>query len=107
EIIEPYRETEQVPFRLIGTEVLLSANVNVSAALALHELCTNAAKYGALSQAGGRVEIEWRPTSQGIALTWTETGGPWIATPGEYGFGMRLLTRVLARELGGLELNFR
>jgi PAS domain S-box-containing protein len=107
EITGPYRdEGGDDPFVIDGDDVALPPSVNVPVALALHELCTNAAKYGALSVPGGRVVIRWRPQAENVELTWAEIGGPKVASPGEQGFGMRLLTQVLSRELGGIDLSF-
>ena len=70
-------------------------------------LASNASKHGALSCPAGRVNIAWhlRPadvdTKARLCLTWTETGGPPVATPGHQGFGMRLIRRGLAHELNG------
>jgi two-component sensor histidine kinase len=79
--------------------------------LALHELATNAAKYGALSRPGGQVEVWCGPGEDGMAgLRWIESGGPRIeASPERRGFGTRLLERGLARDLGSgasVELRF-
>lgn len=79
----------------------------VSLTLALHELATNAQKYGALS-ANGRVSVEWQLTGGWITLVWTETGGPAVVKPARTGFGTRMLKRVLATDLGGeVEIDFR
>jgi two-component sensor histidine kinase len=72
--------------------------------MALHELGTNAVKYGALSAEGGRVEIAWtvrREDETRLFLRWAETGGPPVTTPTRTGFGSRLIERSLARELAG------
>ena len=86
-----------------GPSVLLPPQIAVSLALALHELGTNATKYGALSGEGGRVEISWRVDSEPLALRlrWEEAGGPTVRTPGRRGFGSRMIERALAAELGG------
>ncbi|MDE2621342.1 MAG: PAS domain S-box protein [Sphingomonadales bacterium] len=61
--------------------------------MALHELATNALKYGALSQPGGRVALHWsRGENGGLVLTWRETGGPPVTAPVQPGFGSRLIT---------------
>jgi CheY-like chemotaxis protein len=71
--------------------------------LALHELATNAIKYGALSVEGGRVLLDWRKRPDGgFALDWQETGGPAVSPPTRTGFGAVLLDRVTGRELGGV-----
>jgi two-component sensor histidine kinase len=73
--------------------------------MALHELCTNAAKYGAFSRPAGRVVIEWLLVVEGeqkrLLLTWRESGGPPVALPSRRGFGSRLIERGLAGELNG------
>jgi len=70
--------------------------------LAVHELATNAAKFGALSRPGGGVSVEWRLLENGdVDLTWSETGGPMVVTPTVRGFGSKLIERALAMETGG------
>lgn len=73
--------------------------------LALHELATNAAKYGALSAPSGRVALTWRvdPGDPGyVVLRWQERGGPMVSAPERKGFGLRLIERSLAQESGGV-----
>ncbi|HEY4140420.1 MAG TPA: sensor histidine kinase, partial [Pseudolabrys sp.] len=69
--------------------------------MALHELGTNAAKYGALSQPGGRVELRWNVENEQLHLAWREIGGPTVVAPSRRGFGSRLLEGVLSQDLGG------
>jgi len=72
--------------------------------MALHELCTNALKYGSLSCASGRVSIAWSLAGTGeerLHLVWREHGGPPVARPQHKGFGTRLIEHGLARELNG------
>ena len=74
-------------------------------AMSIHELATNAAKYGALSVPGGRVAVEWLWATGGrLVMRWTETGGPTVRKPSRQGFGSELI-EVLTRQLGG-ETNF-
>jgi len=89
--------------RWSGPEVLLNPRATNALALALHELATNAVKFGALSADGGRVDVAWtrRPAGGGFELIWTERGGPSVAQPLRRGFGATLLERVTGRELGG------
>jgi two-component sensor histidine kinase len=80
--------------------------------MALHELTTNAAKYGALSNDKGRVQIEWKVGNGAdgriAEISWTESGGPPVAAPERKGFGSRLIERHLANELGGeVSLEYR
>ncbi len=74
-------------------------------ALALHKLATNAANYGALSAAGGTVDIEWAIATGGgeptVALVWRESGGPAVRPGTREGFGTRLIRRALAATVGG------
>ena len=72
----------------------------LSLSLALHELATNAAKYGALSVEHGRIEVRWERWQDGLWLTWRERGGPPVAPPTHRGFGSRLLESS-QRDLGG------
>jgi PAS domain S-box-containing protein len=90
---------------LAGPDLRLGSSQAVALALALHELATNAVKYGALSAPEGRVEVRWWLT-RGLAdarlqMQWREVGGPKVRPPGERGFGSRLLERGLAMELAG------
>lgn len=78
-----------------GDDAYVPSNVAVSLGMALHELGTNAVKYGALSNDVGTVTIEWSSTSEGMRLEWTESGGPSVVAPARSGFGTKLLTRGL------------
>ena len=85
-----------------GPHVLLSPKAAISLVLALHELGTNAAKYGALSRPEGRVDLDWDlDPDRAFTLRWRESGGPPVNAPHNRGFGLRLLERVLANDLTG------
>jgi PAS domain S-box-containing protein len=86
-----------------GPPLMLASAPSVAVAMAVHELLTNAAKYGALSTSSGRVDLRWRfdPTSQRLQMTWKESGGPPVAPPARRGFGIRFIERVLACQAGG------
>lgn len=95
-----------------GINVRLRPKAALSLGMALHELATNAAKYGALSVPGGNVRISWtlEPSATGnrLRLIWLERGGPPVTRPLRKGFGSRLIERGLAYELEGeVELNFK
>lgn len=91
-----------------GPEVRVSPQTAVNLALALHELATNAAKYGALSNDKGVVSISWDVEDERLQLTWSEEGGPAVARPERRGFGTRMIERTLAAEFGGtVSLEFR
>ncbi len=91
--------------RIEGPPVMLPPRALLSVHMALHELCTNAAKYGALSTPKGRVSVQWRMLGQNgdrqLELDWTERGGPRVAPPQRKGFGTTLLGQVIEYELEG------
>src|SRR5665647_1299788 len=84
---------------LSGPEVYLSAQLAVSLGMAVHELTTNAAKYGSLSVYGGKVDVTWSVTIEAkrrkLDFQWVESGGPAVSPPQRQGFGSRLLEFVL------------
>ena len=85
-----------------GPELFLTPRAANALSLALHELATNALKYGALSTERGRVEVSWtRQPDGGFELTWNESGGPMVRAPTHRGFGSTLLEQVTGRELNG------
>jgi PAS domain S-box-containing protein len=85
-----------------GPEIVLNPRATNALTLALHELASNAVKYGALSTETGRIEVSWRGRAGGgFELSWTERGGPPVKEPARRGFGSTLLERVTGRELGG------
>ncbi|CAN5339445.1 hypothetical protein BH10PSE11_BH10PSE11_21200 [soil metagenome] len=107
--IAPLQEERGHRFMISGPPVDLPPTTAVPMAMILHELCTNALKYGALSNDSGSVTINWttRPDDTGttISLIWSESGGPAVTPPDEEGFGTRLILN-LGRQLGG-DCNFR
>ncbi|MDY8108427.1 GAF domain-containing protein [Fulvimarina sp. 2208YS6-2-32] len=77
-------------------------------ALLIHELATNAVKYGALSKAGGTVHVEWMETEEGVAAIWSEEGGPEISSaPVTEGFGLKLIRRMLQAAGGQIDYDWR
>jgi two-component sensor histidine kinase len=85
-----------------GPPVVLRPSASQSVALVLHELATNAAKYGALSRSSGRLSVTWRVSEQGLDLDWIESGGPTIeAPPVAHGFGTSMLRAGIEQQLGG------
>jgi two-component sensor histidine kinase len=85
--------------------VWLSSERSLLLTMALHELATNAVKYGALSNRSGKVGIHWQQTDGRLSLVWRESGGPAVRPPEKTGFGSRLLERAL-KTLGTVELTF-
>ena len=92
---------EQGRYLLEGPPVWIAPRAALALALALHELGTNAAKYGALSRDGGRVSIGWTTAEGRLVVAWKEEGGPPVTAPGARGFGSRLIEQGLAGDLGG------
>jgi two-component sensor histidine kinase len=83
-----------------GPSVLVSPNDALSLGLALHELLTNATRYGALSVDEGKVHLHWALNADTISVIWEESGGPSVTEPVKRGFGLNLIERALAHELG-------
>jgi two-component sensor histidine kinase len=79
----------------------VSPKYALALSLALHELATNATKYGALSCSEGQVSLDWRVKEGMLRLDWQESGGPPVAPPVRKGFGSRLLEELLVHDLGG------
>jgi PAS domain S-box-containing protein len=93
--LSPYVGEGEVRARIDGPYVLLAPNTAQAIAMILHELATNAAKYGALSVAKGRVEVKWSlPANDQLILTWTEKGGPAVKKPLHKGFGIRMMEQM-------------
>jgi len=84
-----------------GPDVSLEPRTAQTLALALHELSTNAAKYGALSVMSGRVGLAWELRPDSLVLHWTETGGPSTVPPASPGFGIRVISASVERQLEG------
>lgn len=99
EELAPYSLGGQI--KLAGPEVQLLPATAQTLALALHELFTNSAKYGALSTRSGRLAIGWQAENDLLILTWEETGGPLVRTPKSRGFGTRSLLASVESQLGG------
>jgi two-component sensor histidine kinase len=95
-----------VRFSLDGEPLFLPAKLAVSLALILHELATNAAKYGAFSSSRGLLQVSWTVSDDRLNLTWDETEGPAVERVGAAGFGSRLLHSALLAFDGKTELAF-
>lgn len=96
----PYHKPGQV--RMSGPDIMLEPNSVQPVSLIVHELATNAVKYGALSLPGGHVDLSWQVLDDGaLRLEWVESGGPRVRAPRSKGFGSTLITTVGAKQLGG------
>lgn len=104
--IAPYRRPEAKRFTVDGPPLRLSPQQAVGLSLALHELCTNALKHGALTADAGAVDISWNIAQDGdgsrrMTLLWRESGGPPVGQPTRHGFGTRLIARSFGLDSGG------
>jgi two-component sensor histidine kinase len=110
--LRPFMDDQERRFEIVGPAFRLGSRVALALAMALHELATNAVKYGALSNETGHVLLNWTmvdgsPPSR-LRLRWQETGGPPVHPPTRTGFGSRMIERALATEIGGpAEIDYR
>ena len=99
--LQPYNPPGSDRFLLGGADIRVQPRSAVALSMAIHELCTNASKYGALSAESGRVTVAWRIADARFRLEWREQGGPPVTPPTRKGFGSIMIERVLADQLGG------
>lgn len=101
----PYVDQSASAVALLGEDLTLSARDGLALGMVIHELATNAAKYGALSCAEGRVDLNWliepQAESRRLTLRWSESGGPTVIEPSRRGFGRRLIERNVIKDLRG------
>lgn len=88
-------------FQITGDNFAISSGPAVSLSMVIHELCTNAVKYGALSVPNGRVSISWAVADERFKLHWKERGGPPVHEPSRKSFGSRLIEQALPGQLQG------
>lgn len=104
-VLQPYRLNNPERVRMFGPNVPLSPRLAVVLSMILHEIATNAAKYGALSNDSGTVTLDWEVIQESagrkLRLVWTEAGGPPVTAPVQRGFGSRLIERSTRDQLGG------
>jgi PAS domain S-box-containing protein len=101
-ILAPFVATDHGSIEIHGPDVRLEGTAMTSMALFLHEIATNAAKYGALSSPRGRIVASWSMIGDELVLTWQERGGPWIdGPPQNEGFGGQLTKLTVIGQLGG------
>lgn len=103
--VAPFDRPDRSVFTLSGPEIMVPAKAALAFSMALHEMCTNAVKYGALSTSEGSVTVLWLVTSSAdeagplFQFQWTERGGPPVQPPQRSGFGSKMIERALASEL--------
>jgi PAS domain S-box-containing protein len=106
--LAPYAATDQKRMRMEGLVVLLEPTAAQAVAVALHELATNAVKYGSLSVTGGHVELTWQRAADGaLVLRWAEAGGPKVAPPSRQGFGSRVIKQMIGQLHGKVQFDWK
>jgi PAS domain S-box-containing protein len=101
EELAPYRSDRGDRITMTGPPVSLQPSSAQTLTLALHELATNAVKYGALSSASGRLKVSWELKPSTLVLRWEESGGPRARKPAKLGFGTRIIVASIEGQLGG------
>ena len=100
--LSPFYQQGLTPCRVEGPSLMLEPNTAQAIAMTLHELATNAAKYGALSVPDGHLHVEWSLIENNqVVLRWTETGGPTVEPPMRGGFGTQLMKAMIGSQLQG------
>lgn len=99
--LAPYADEHRERVQITGPGIQVRPKMAQTFALAIHELATNAAKYGALSVPAGRLAVEWAQRGDRLTLYWTETNGPPVSVPHNKGFGTRVITTSVEGDLGG------
>jgi PAS domain S-box-containing protein len=106
--LAPYCEENQGRLSIDGPPTLLEPTAAQAIAVTLHELATNAAKYGSLSDAKGHIDLKWQHKTDGLLiLRWTETGGPPVQKPTHQGFGTRVIERMMGQLRGKVQFDWR
>jgi len=106
--LAPYSEREEKRVRIDGPPVLLEPNSAQAVAVTLHELATNAAKYGALSVPNGEIDLKWLHEADGrLILQWREMGGPAVKMPTHQGFGTRIIEGMIGQLKGEARFDWR
>ncbi|HEX3679475.1 MAG TPA: sensor histidine kinase, partial [Galbitalea sp.] len=105
---EPYDNQGTRRFHFNGPDIRITSGAVIALAMTLNELCTNTIKFGALSNANGRVEIAWTldEEKQRMRLTWTERGGPPVEQPTRRSFGTRMMQSLGQQLNGAVQLNY-
>jgi len=103
-VLAPYRSAGESRVTISGPAILLPARAVVPLSMVLHEMTTNAAKYGALSTRRGTIDITWQVSDSGdrsVELVWQERRGPVVKPGASAGFGTKLIDRAISHDLDG------
>jgi CheY-like chemotaxis protein len=101
EELAPYKAGGGPRVAVSGPSIILSPEKAQNIALAVHELATNSAKYGALSVTAGTLDVHWENAGGVLTLRWLEAGGPPVRTPTSQGFGTRIMNASIKHQIGG------
>lgn len=111
--LAPFAEWDSGAIRASGPDIYLNPKITETLGMALHELATNAVKYGSLSVPEGKIDISWQmenaagASPERLKMSWVERGGPTVAPPSRKGFGHTVFERIVAKTLNGdLALDF-
>ncbi|MDM6802362.1 HWE histidine kinase domain-containing protein, partial [Escherichia coli] len=110
--LSPFDDKATGRIRLNGPEVELRPDLALSVGMVIHEMATNAAKYGALAQSSGRLQVRWSVREahggKNLVLIWREMGGPPVSEPRHRGFGTKLIERMIGNSDGaGFAFDFK
>ena len=105
--LRPHASAEHERFSVHGPDMRIQPKSAVALSMAIHELCTNAAKYGALSHETGVVTIEWKVSNVHFIFRWEERGGPPVVLPTRKGFGSMMIERALGGQGGRAHVDYR
>jgi two-component sensor histidine kinase/DNA-binding response OmpR family regulator len=105
---EPYNSDGGARFSISGPDIKITSGAVIALAMTLNELCTNTTKFGALSVAGGSIDIAWSvdEEKQRLAMTWSEKGGPSVSAPSRQSFGTRLIGSLGQQLKGQVKLDY-
>ncbi|MBV9262143.1 MAG: PAS domain-containing protein [Pseudolabrys sp.] len=109
-VLDPYQTPAEPRYHFNGSDIRVGPKIAVAVVMALNELATNAAKYGALSRSGGRIDVSSLVRNDDgeprLEVVWRESGGPQVRPPSRKGFGTRLITGLSEDAAGSAEIDF-
>lgn len=105
--LAPYLQDNRTRVRINGPSLILKPDAAQTVAVAIHELATNAAKYGALSNLDGHLEIRWFETGGRLIINWSETGSAAVQPPTHQGFGTRIVESMIKGQQGDVRFDWR
>jgi len=105
--LAPYSESNEKRVGIYGPPLLLEPDIAQAIAMTLHELATNAAKYGALSSPDGQIDLKWSQEKGRLMLQWKEIGGPAVNMPAQRGFGSRIIEQMIGQLRGEVHFEWR